>query len=62
MITQRNALKMLHERVLLVQQYLDRLSKGTVPHDRETLRQIHALVSSLPAADSAEFKNEYMTV
>lgn len=62
MITQRNALKMLHERVQVIQQYIDRLSKGTVPRDPETLRQLNSLVSSLPAADSDEFTNEYMTV
>lgn len=62
MITQRNALKMLEERVQIISDYLDRLNKGTVPVDHETLRQIQSLVSSLPAADSKEFRQEYMTV
>jgi len=38
------------------------MSKGLVPKDQETLRQISSLISNLPAADSKEFRQEYMTV
>ena len=38
------------------------LLAGTAPKDHETLRQIASLLASLPASDSNEFKEEYMTV
>ena len=71
---------MLQERVEIISQYVERLSKGaspsaapmraltklvykgTAPKDHETLRQVQALIGSLPTADSAEFRQEYMTV
>ena len=38
------------------------VSIGTAPKDHETLRQVQALIGSLPTADSSEFRQEYMTV
>lgn len=60
--TQRNALKMLHERVLVIVQYLEAVGRGEAVRDEETLRQISALITSLPATASAEFDDEFMTV
>ena len=60
--TQRNAIKMLYERIAIVLDYLQRLEKGTVDQDSATLRMISALVTSLPAVDSNEFRKEFMTV
>ena len=60
--TQRNAIKMLYERIAIVVDYLTRLEKGTVDKDAATLRMISALVTSLPAVDSNEFRQEFMTV
>lgn len=73
--TQRNALKMLYERIDLIVRYLENLAQGAcclavsslmptgkAPHDPETLRQISALKASLPAASSLEFEQELMTV
>ena len=62
MTTQRNAIKMLFDRVSIIVQYLDAVAKGTAVKDQETLRQISALISSLPATDSDDFREEFMTV
>lgn len=50
--TQRNALKMLHDRVHVIVQYLSAVSIGAAPRDDETLRHISALVSSLQPTTS----------
>lgn len=60
--TQRNAIKMLFDRVSVIVQYLRAVEAGTAVKDHETLRQISALISSLPAVDSNEFRHEFMTV
>jgi COP9 signalosome complex subunit 6 len=60
--TQRNAIKMLHDRVSVIVQYLNAVAAGTAPKDQETFRQISALISSLPATDSLDFREEFMTV
>ncbi|GAA5868254.1 hypothetical protein JCM8547_002294 [Rhodosporidiobolus lusitaniae] len=46
--TQRSALSMLHDRVSVILTYLRSASSGTAKKDPETLRQIAALVASLP--------------
>ncbi|GAA5979722.1 hypothetical protein JCM10908_003020 [Rhodotorula pacifica] len=48
--TQRNALQMLSDRVALIVQYLDALSRGQVRRDDETLRMIASLAGNLPSA------------
>lgn len=60
--TQRNAIKMLYDRVGVILEYLRRVAAGTVVKDQETLRQISALITSLPAVDSTDFREEFMTV
>ncbi|KAK4699864.1 hypothetical protein P7C70_g6393, partial [Phenoliferia sp. Uapishka_3] len=59
--TQRNAIKMLFDRVSVIVQYLNAVAAGTAVKDQETLRQISALISSLPATDSEDFRDEFMT-
>ncbi|KAH8917869.1 COP9 signalosome subunit 6, partial [Atractiella rhizophila] len=61
LMTQRNAIKMLYDRVQVITQYLDALTAGKAPVDPETLRQISSLVSSLPATDSPLFREEFDT-
>lgn len=60
--TQRNAIKMLYDRVSVIVEYLGAVSEGTVVKDQETLRQISALITSLPAVNSRDFQEEFMTV
>ncbi|GAA6042636.1 hypothetical protein JCM8097_008257 [Rhodosporidiobolus ruineniae] len=53
--TQRSALSMLHDRLKVVLAYLHAVTSGKARKDPETLRQIAALVASLPGAlDPAE--------
>lgn len=59
--TQRNAIKMLSERVAVIVQYLNAVAEGTAPKDQETLRMISALCTSLPATDSLDYREEFMT-
>ncbi|KAM0751508.1 COP9 signalosome subunit 6 [Meredithblackwellia eburnea MCA 4105] len=60
--TQRNAIKMLHDRIALIVQYLTAVAADTpgVAKDQETLRQISALVASLQHNVLDEFKDEFM--
>lgn len=61
---------MLHDRISLIHRYLLSVTAGTAPSDPETLRQIAALVASLPAAtngegegakEEGEFEKEFLT-
>lgn len=65
--TQRNAIKMLFDRVSIIVVYLAAVSAGTAPKDEETLRQISSLVAGLKQgrdgnAESGEWREEFMTV
>lgn len=64
--TQRNAVKMLNDRMNLIISYLEKISLegegGGVVKDPEVLRMIGALIVSLPASDSEAFREEFMTV
>lgn len=53
---------MLFDRVSVIVQYLHAVADGTAPKDQETLRQISALITSLPATDGEDFREEFMTV
>ncbi|GAA94211.1 uncharacterized protein L969DRAFT_102509 [Mixia osmundae IAM 14324] len=59
MVTQRNAIRMLHERVVLISRYLDAVATGAIARDDVLLRQISALVKSVPASDPHELGAEY---
>ncbi|ORY90688.1 Mov34-domain-containing protein [Leucosporidium creatinivorum] len=64
--TQRNAIKMLFDRVSIIVEYLAAVSAGTAPKDEETLRQISSLVAGLKQGgdgntESGEWREEFMT-
>ncbi|KAH7914473.1 maintenance of mitochondrial structure and function-domain-containing protein [Hygrophoropsis aurantiaca] len=59
--TQRAAVKMLHERILVLVQYVTDVLAGQVPNDHTTLRSLSALVASLPASEDKGFREEFDT-
>ncbi|SGY69083.1 BQ5605_C004g02954 [Microbotryum silenes-dioicae] len=52
--TQRNAVKMLHDRIRTIVSYLEAVQQGTAPRDDETLRQISALLTRLQPKTTAK--------
>lgn len=58
LITQRNAIKMLYDKINVLLRYVAAVVDGTAPPDHQILRQIAALVASLPAADAPDFRAE----
>ncbi|KAF9243909.1 maintenance of mitochondrial structure and function-domain-containing protein [Melanogaster broomeanus] len=56
---QRAAVKMLHERILVLVQYVTNVIAGQVPKDHTTLRSLSALISSLPASENKGFREEF---
>ncbi|KAG2023868.1 COP9 signalosome subunit 6 [Coprinopsis cinerea AmutBmut pab1-1] len=59
--TQRSAVKMLHERILLLVKYVSDVIAGTAKKDHDTLRSLAALVASLPASENKAFREEFDT-
>ncbi|KAH9968760.1 COP9 signalosome subunit 6 [Russula dissimulans] len=59
--TQRAAVKMLHDRILVLVNYLKGVLSGSSPKDHATIRSLAALVASLPASDSQGFRDEFET-
>ncbi|KAJ3548332.1 hypothetical protein NM688_g5309 [Phlebia brevispora] len=57
--TQRAAVKMLHDRIILLVQYVTEVIAGTAKKDHEALRSLSALVASLPASDHPGFRKEF---
>lgn len=71
--TQRNAIRMLHDRIQVISGYIDAVSKGAsqivksqqpdkVQADHTILRQIASLVATLPTIDAPDFQKELHTV
>ncbi|KAG2754509.1 hypothetical protein P692DRAFT_20795378 [Suillus brevipes Sb2] len=64
---QRAAVKMLHERILVLVQYVTNVIAGTlfapsqIPTDHTTLRSLSALIASLPASENKGFRDEFNT-
>jgi COP9 signalosome complex subunit 6 len=58
---QRAAVKMLHERILVLVQYVTDAIAGQVPKDHTVLRSISALIASLPASENKGFREEFDT-
>ncbi|KAG6381380.1 maintenance of mitochondrial structure and function-domain-containing protein [Boletus reticuloceps] len=58
---QRAAVKMLHERILVLVQYVTNVLAGQVPKDHTILRSISALIASLPASENKGFREEFDT-
>ncbi|KAH6917589.1 maintenance of mitochondrial structure and function-domain-containing protein [Coprinopsis sp. MPI-PUGE-AT-0042] len=59
--TQRSAVKMLHERILLLVKYVTDAVAGTAKRDHDVLRSLSALVASLPASENKMFREEFET-
>ncbi|KXN83613.1 COP9 signalosome complex subunit 6 [Leucoagaricus sp. SymC.cos] len=59
--TQRSAVKMLHERILVLVKYVTDVIAGQAPKDHATLRSLAALVASLPATENKAFRHEFNT-
>ncbi|KAF8898427.1 COP9 signalosome subunit 6 [Infundibulicybe gibba] len=59
--TQRSAVKMLHERILVLVKYVTDVIAGEAPKDYATLRALTALIASLPASENKAFREEFDT-
>ncbi|KAI0639109.1 COP9 signalosome subunit 6 [Trametes polyzona] len=59
--TQRAAVKMLHDRILLLVKYVTDVIAGSAKKDHATLRALSALIASLPASENSEFREEFDT-
>jgi len=59
--TQRAAVKMLHERLLVLVQYVTDVIAEKAPKDNTTLRSLSALIASLPASENKGFRQEFNT-
>ncbi|WRT68904.1 uncharacterized protein IL334_005886 [Kwoniella shivajii] len=59
--TQRNAIRMLYERIAVLLQYITVVINENAKPDHPILRQISALVASLPTMDAKEFRDELVT-
>jgi COP9 signalosome complex subunit 6 len=59
---QQSAIKMLSDRIRVLQAYLEGTRNGTIPIDHAALRQIKSLCNSLPAVNaSASFTEHFMS-
>jgi len=58
---QRSAIKMLHERILILLKYVTEVIAGQAHPDHGILRSIAALVASLPASENKHFREEFDT-
>jgi len=54
-----NAIKMLHTKIKVLNQFLEATVKGDIKPDHGLLRQIAGLCNLLPAIDTAAFKEEF---
>ncbi|KAF8971424.1 COP9 signalosome subunit 6 [Flammula alnicola] len=59
--TQRSAVKMLHERILILIKYVTDVIAGTARSDHTILRSLVALLASLPASENKHFREEFDT-
>ncbi|WVQ93357.1 hypothetical protein IAU59_000425 [Kwoniella sp. CBS 9459] len=59
--TQRNAIKMLYDRIANLLQYITAVIGKTAQPDHTILRQISSLVATLPTMNANEFQHELMT-
>lgn len=56
---QHGAIKMLHNRVKLILQYISAVEKGEVPKNHDVLREAYSLCYRLPVLDTSRFKEDY---
>ncbi|TFK93563.1 COP9 signalosome subunit 6 [Polyporus arcularius HHB13444] len=59
--TQRAAVKMLHDRIMLLTKYVSDVIAGSAKKDHATLRALSALIASLPASENKGFREEFDT-
>ncbi|KAJ7630568.1 COP9 signalosome subunit 6 [Roridomyces roridus] len=59
--TQRAAVKMLHERIMLLVKYVSDVVAEQKPKDHSVLRSLSALIASLPATENIAFRKEFET-
>ncbi|KAF7367238.1 COP9 signalosome complex subunit 6 [Mycena sanguinolenta] len=59
--TQRAAVKMLHDRIMVLVKYVADVVAGQAPKDHATLRSLSALIASLPATENNAFRDEFET-
>ncbi|KAF7437140.1 hypothetical protein PC9H_003976 [Pleurotus ostreatus] len=59
--TQRAAVKMLHDRIGVLVDYVQNVLSGQAPKDHTTLRSLSALIASLPATENKNFREEFDT-
>ncbi|RPD63247.1 COP9 signalosome subunit 6 [Lentinus tigrinus ALCF2SS1-7] len=59
--TQRAAVKMLHDRIMLLTKYVSDVIAGSATKDHATLRALSALIASLPASENKGFREEFDT-
>ena len=57
-----NAIKMLNIRIKSIVKYLEAVKAGKLPADQSVLRRLSSLVNLLPAIESANFNNEFLSV
>jgi hypothetical protein len=57
-----SAIKMLSSRIDAITQYLERVCSGTAKPDHALLRQIASLTRQLPAVDTPNFHQNFLTV
>ncbi|CAL1696340.1 unnamed protein product [Somion occarium] len=57
--SQRAAVKMLHDRILLLVKYVTEILAGEAKKDHATLRSLSALIASLPASEHKGFREEF---
>lgn len=56
---QHSAIKMLHNRIALILQYIQAVEKGEVPKDHDVLREVYSLCYRLPVLSTLRFKEDY---
>lgn len=59
--SQRAAVKMLHDRIMLLAKYVTDVLADQAVKDHATLRSISALIASLPASEHRDFRDEFDT-
>ena len=57
--TQRAAVKMLHDRIFILVQYVTEVLAGSAKKDHTVLRSLSALIASLPATEHPNFREEF---
>jgi len=57
----QNAIKMLNLRIKIIRAFLEATAKGEIPRDHAMLRQVSGIVNLLPAIDTPNFKQEFLS-